>query len=454
LPEVLLDVEHWAHYTRELTHLTGRRASSAEREAATRPVVFAVLVAEATNIGLAAMANSSGIALHELEAVYDWYFREETLRASIQHLISYRRTLPLTSSFGDGTTSSSDGIRFGMAASDLHARHLPRYFGMRRGVTLYNHVNNRGDQYWIDVVNCLMREATYVLDGLLYQDAPDIKEHYTDTGGYTDIIFGLFTLLGFRFAPRLRDLSDQTLYRARRGADYGVLAPAFKKDIRDRLIVEQWDDLNRVAASLKDGLLRPSLLVSRLQSMQRQNPLQQALQEVGRIAKTWHILEYIDDPAFRRRVLVGLNKGETLHSLAREISFGRQGRFMDRGYEAQLNRASALSLVINAIGVWNTRYFEHAQTALIREGVALPDDVWSHLSPFQWAHIHFNGTYHFPEVTPEEGFRPLREYQGSHARHSLLQSSSKAPVLELESASEVAEDVIQLALLAQEENES
>jgi TnpA family transposase len=30
-----------------------------------------------------------------------------------------------------------------------------------------------------------MREATYVLDGLLYQDAPDIKEHYTDTGGYT-----------------------------------------------------------------------------------------------------------------------------------------------------------------------------------------------------------------------------------------------------------------------------
>ncbi len=64
--------------------------SSAERDAATRPAVFAVLVAEATNIGLAAMANSSGIALHELEAVYDWYFREETPRAAIHHLISKR----------------------------------------------------------------------------------------------------------------------------------------------------------------------------------------------------------------------------------------------------------------------------------------------------------------------------------------------------------------------------
>jgi len=65
-------------------------------------------------------------------------------------------------------------------------------------------------------------------------------------------------------------------------------------------------------------------------------------------------------------VLIGLNKGEHLHSLARDIAFGRQGRFHDRGYEAQLNRASALSLAINAIAVWNTRYFERAQTALAR----------------------------------------------------------------------------------------
>src|SRR5438105_1963392 len=64
-----------------------------------------------------------------------------------------------------------DGESF---ASDLGGRHNPRYFGRRRGLTLYNYVNNRGEQYWVDVVNCTMREATYVLDGLLYQDAPEI----------------------------------------------------------------------------------------------------------------------------------------------------------------------------------------------------------------------------------------------------------------------------------------
>ncbi|MGB8347886.1 MAG: Tn3 family transposase, partial [Ktedonobacteraceae bacterium] len=309
LPEVLMEVNHWTNFAQDLTHLIGRRQPSAESDAAILPALFAVLVAEATNLGLATMANSSGIPLHELEAAYDWYFREETLRTAIHHLITYHGTLPLTSRFGDGKTSSSDGIRFGMAASNLNARHNRRFFGMRRGVTLYNHVNNRGEQYWIDVVNCTMREATYVLDGLLYQDAPEIKEHYTDTGGYTDLIFGLFTLLGFRFAPRLRDLSDQTLYRARKGGDYGVLTPTLKKDIKVHLIIEHWDDLNRVAASLKDGLIRPSILISKLQAMQQQNPLQQALQELGRIAKTLHILAYVDDPAFRRRVLIGLNKG-------------------------------------------------------------------------------------------------------------------------------------------------
>lgn len=39
-----------------------------------------------------------------------------------------------------------------------------------------------------------------------------IEEHYTDTAGYTDQVFGLSHLLGFRFAPRLRDLADAKLY--------------------------------------------------------------------------------------------------------------------------------------------------------------------------------------------------------------------------------------------------
>jgi hypothetical protein len=39
-----------------------------------------------------------------------------------------------------------------------------------------------------------------------------IEEHYADTGGATDHVFGLCHLFGFRFAPRIRDLKDRRLY--------------------------------------------------------------------------------------------------------------------------------------------------------------------------------------------------------------------------------------------------
>src|SRR5437899_3026106 len=66
--------------------------------------------------------------------------------------------------------------------------------------------------------------------------------------------------------------------------------------------------------------------------------------------------------------------------MAREIWFGRQGRFGNRGYEAQLNRASALSLVINALTVWNTRYLKAAAEELARRNRPIPEDAWTHLT--------------------------------------------------------------------------
>lgn len=73
VPELLLEVDHWTQFTRLFLHLTTRREPTEAAIAELRPLLFAVLVAEATNLGLFAMAQSSGIALHELERVYDWY---------------------------------------------------------------------------------------------------------------------------------------------------------------------------------------------------------------------------------------------------------------------------------------------------------------------------------------------------------------------------------------------
>jgi TnpA family transposase len=61
---------------------------------------------------------------------------------------------------------------------------------------------------------------------------------------------------------------------------------------------------------------------------------------------------------FRRRVLIGLNKGEALHALARQLFFGQLGELRDRSFEDQLHRASYLRLLMAAIAAWNTVYKE------------------------------------------------------------------------------------------------
>ena len=45
----------------------------------------------------------------------------------------------------------------------------------------------------------------------------------TDTGAYSDVVFGLFRLLGYSFSPRLADIGGTRFWRADPKADYGKL---------------------------------------------------------------------------------------------------------------------------------------------------------------------------------------------------------------------------------------
>jgi TnpA family transposase len=115
--------------------------------------------------------------------------------------------------WGTGTTSSSDGQYFraggrGEKLADINARH-----GNEPGVTFYTHLSDQFGPYYTKVIAATASEAPHVLDGLLYhQTGLQIEEHYTDTGGATDRVFGLCHLFGFRIAPRIRDLKDRRLY--------------------------------------------------------------------------------------------------------------------------------------------------------------------------------------------------------------------------------------------------
>jgi TnpA family transposase len=373
---------------------------------------FAVLVAHGCNLALTDMADSAELPYHQLTYLSDWYFREECLRAAIVAAVNYHHSLPLAATFGPGTAAMTDGIRFGVSGDSLLARHHPRYFGVRRGITVYDMTTDQYSHPFVQVIGCHDREAAAALDAAMHHETDlPLVEHMTDTHGYTEIIFGLFELVGRLFSPRLRDLPGQVLYpmnERQKKSPVGWLLRG--RRIRRELIERCWDDMHRVAASLQEGTVTATMLVAKFQAMKRMSGIQHGLQELGRIHKTLFVLRYISDESFRRRIHRMLNKGERLHGLARAVCYARQGIFRERDLEGLLNKASCLSLVINAIVVWNTRYMMAALDHLRASGRPLPDADLSYLTPLMWEHINMHGTYHFDVAgaSRRQGLRPLR----------------------------------------------
>ena len=83
---------------------------------------------------------------------------------------------------------------------------------------------------------------------------------------YTDAIFGIFYLLGFQFSPRIADTGGTRLWRIDPKADYGVFNRLAPDRAKTKLIAEQWDDLLRLAGSLKLGVVQASGLIRTLQT--------------------------------------------------------------------------------------------------------------------------------------------------------------------------------------------
>ena len=150
-----------------------------------------------------------------------------------------------------------------------------------------------------------------MLDGLLYHESDlRIEEHYTDTAGFTDHVFGLCHLLGFRFAPRIRDLADRRLYVTDKAKLYPRLLPFIGGTIKVKQILAQWPEILRLASSIRLGTVTSSLILRKLASYPRQNGLAVALREFGRIERTLFTLDWLLDKNLRQRVTAGLNKGE------------------------------------------------------------------------------------------------------------------------------------------------
>jgi TnpA family transposase len=240
-------------------------------------------------------------------------------------------------------------MRFVTPVKTVNAGPNKKYFGSSRGITWYNFISDQFSGFHGIVIPGTLRDSIFVLEGLLEQQTGlNLNEIMTDTTGTSDIVFGLFWLLGYQFSPRLADAGEAVFWRVDKEADYGVLNDLARGALHPHKIHQHWDDMMRIAGSLKLGTIQASELIRSLLRSDRPSSLAQAIIEAGRINKTIYLLNYIGDEDYRRRILTQLNRGEGRHSVARVICHGQRGEIRKRYREGQEDQLGVLGLVTNA----------------------------------------------------------------------------------------------------------
>lgn len=250
------------------------------------------------------------------------------------------------------------------------------------------------------MISSPQKEAAYVIDGLLHNEVVKSNLHSTDTGGYTEILFGVMHLLGFSYAPRIKSFHQQQRYSFERCKTYQQLQYPILPDayINTQLLHEQWDEILRFVATIKLKITSASQLFHRLNSYSRHHPLYRALKELGKIHKSLFILKWIDLLPLRQRVEKQLNKGEQVNRFANAVSFSRNQEFLYIERTEQEIAYACNRLIRNAIICWNYLYLSQL---LAREPdsdrrQALLDSV-KNGSIMIWHHLNLHGEYDFSD---------------------------------------------------------
>lgn len=393
ITDLLLEVDDATRFSEAFTHIrTGAPCKD-------RIGLLTVLLAEGLNLGLSKMAEATDThSYFQLSSLSNWYVEGDAITRALAMVIEAQSTLTMARFWGAGITASSDGQFFPAARQGEAMNLINAKYGTEPGLKAYTHVSDQFGPFATQTIPATVNEAPYILDGLLMNETGrKIKEQYADTGGFTDHVFAVTALLGFQFIPRIRDLPSKRLYVFDPASTPKELKGLIGGKIREGIIIANWPDILRSAATMVAGVMPPSQLLRKFATYPRQHALAEALKEIGRVERTLFIIEWALDADLQRRAQIGLNKGEAHHALKNALRIGRQGEIRDRTTEAQHFRMAGLNLLAAIIIYWNTKHLGQAVKRRKRDGLDCPSDLLAHISPLGWAHILLTGEYKWPK---------------------------------------------------------
>ncbi|MDK1348509.1 Tn3 family transposase [Streptomyces sp. 378] len=407
LPQLILEVLTWTKGTEVFTTPGG----STPRQRDFDITLSAALVALGCNVGVEAVAgNFPALDRRHIAYVIDNFLRPDRLEALNHRLLARQSQLSVAASWNGGHMASVEGQRMVAPPTAIKARlsahgtahvtHLTLLSDQAMGLT--DKVVAGSVHTCLHVLDVLNDRRTSALKATSTQNENRQQKIIAEAGPHQEIIFGLLALSGYSYTPTAADVTDMTLARmdTSSGEDYGPLQHATRNKIDSALIERNWDDMLRLVGAVHLGRVRSADAIRMVVRNGSLTPLGKALAHYGKIFKTAHILDLMDNPDYRRQIETQSLRHAQRHELAAKIYHGTEDRIhrYQTGMEEQL---SALGLIVNMVVLFNTAYIDLFLQKKASHLRPVPDEVVRSLSPFLYRHIHMKGRYAFemPELS-------------------------------------------------------
>jgi TnpA family transposase len=278
----------------------------------------------------------------------------------------------------------------------MNSRHSAKYFGLGKGIVSYNMVTNHVPVN-ARIIGANEHESHYVFD-ILYNNTTDIQPdiHSTDTHGTNEVNFAILHFFGYQFAPRYKDFHDKvdsSLYGFKHPRQYGDMLIKPVRKLNTKLIMEEWENIQRIMLSLAVKSTTQSIIIGKLSSYARKNKTKSALWEYDNIIKSLYFLNYIDSPPLRRNVYKALNRGESYHKLHKAVSYANFGKLRFKNENDQQIWGECSRLLANCIIYYNASILSNMLA--YRESHGQDSDVLKQISPVAWQHVNLYGRYEF-----------------------------------------------------------
>lgn len=389
LPEIVLEMDSAVRFS---WILLGREPNS-RRELL---MVYAAVFAHGTSMSAADVSRM--IPELPVEAVRQTMKRlsdERRMREASDAMLQYLHRFEIAKHWGRSDLASSDMMSLETERAIWQSRVDPRR--KTASVGIYTHVRDGWGIMYDQPIVLNERQAGVAIEGVVRQSAvEDVGQLAVDTHGYTDFAMAVAKLLGFDLCPALADIKHRKLFALKGTIVPNVLDPVMACNLELSAMEGIFDELVRIAASIRSGQCSAVQALTRFGSAARGQSVYDGGVQFGKMLCTIFKVDYLLNAAFRSEIRHALNRGESTHTLQHAIHSGKIPAALSKRMDSMAAVSSALSLLSNCVMAWNAGHMQTAWDAIKAAGGELLIADARSVSPTNIAEINLRGTLDFP----------------------------------------------------------